>query len=489
MSLPAGYVRSGGSVFDDTGRRVFLQMAGGAPLDSSYVKSGGRIFDADGREVIVIDNMPAPVAGTADGAVIYGAGAPSNAFGKDGDTYIDTTNRRIYGPRAGGVWPGTFVAIDNAAQLPGTITGAADQQILVARPNGAVPVSSSAGGAINVDTTGTTGPGVVLYSNRGADALSRLLSVRVDHAANPFSAIYSQYKGAGHGVVIDHQGNGAASVGLNLTSTNTADTTLGIRGRENGRGTIKATHENWSGSATGDQNASVLSLRLNAPDAAGSGGANLTAAQGIFLDTEDGPTTGKLINIRQQGRERFVVGPDGDLLTGGHNLNEFHMARRASDVFSMPDTEAAGVFNLTANSAYGALAIALKDGTATGMRVCTGSTAPAGLTDFRVVAWNSAGAVVAQSANASASVTTTNQLVDVDFLTPLAYTEKTAYFIGIVFQATTLNMRGAASVAALCNARGSRTLGLARATAYATAGTIPTLASGSTGSILWAELR
>lgn len=489
MSLPAGYVRSGGRVFDAEGRRVFLQMAGGAPLDSSYVKSGGKVLDNDGREVVVIDNMPAPVAGTADGAVIFGAGAPSNAFGKDGDTYIDTTNRRIYGPRAGGVWPGTFIAIDNAAQLPGTINGGTAEQILVAKPNGAVPISSSTGGAVNIDTTGSTGPGLVLYSNRGADALSRLLSLRVDNAANIFSALYSQYKGAGHGVIIDHQGNGSSSLALNLTSTNVDDTTLGIRGRENGRGTIKATHENWSGSATGDQNASVLSLRLNAPDAAGSGGANLTAAQGIFLDTENGPTSGKLMNIRQQGVERFVLGPDGDILVGGHNVNEFHVARRCSDVFTMPDSEANGSFNLTTSTMYGALAYALKGGTATGMRICTGGTAPSGLTDVRLVVVNSAGTVVAQTANIAAAITAASALIDQDFVTPFNYTERSAYYLAVAFQGTTLNLRGISGVGALNGPRGLRTLATTRTAAYPTAGTIPTLTTGTTGSWIWAELR
>lgn len=55
MSLPAGYFRSGGHVFDGEGRRVFLPIAGGAPLDPTHVRSGGRVLDPDGREVIVLD--------------------------------------------------------------------------------------------------------------------------------------------------------------------------------------------------------------------------------------------------------------------------------------------------------------------------------------------------------------------------------------------------------------------------------------------------
>lgn len=46
----------------------------------------------------------------ADGAgstnnVLYGAGAPSNGTGNNGNFYIDTTAKDLYGPKAGGVWP------------------------------------------------------------------------------------------------------------------------------------------------------------------------------------------------------------------------------------------------------------------------------------------------------------------------------------------------------------------------------------------------
>jgi hypothetical protein len=66
VALPVGYYRSGGHVFDAEGRRVFLPIAGGAPLDPTHVRSGGRVLDPDGREVIV-----------ADGAALGGASADS----------------------------------------------------------------------------------------------------------------------------------------------------------------------------------------------------------------------------------------------------------------------------------------------------------------------------------------------------------------------------------------------------------------------------
>ena len=49
-------------------------------------------------------------AAGADGkTVLNGTGSPSG--GSDGDFFIDTTNTRIYGPKAGGSWPTTFTSL------------------------------------------------------------------------------------------------------------------------------------------------------------------------------------------------------------------------------------------------------------------------------------------------------------------------------------------------------------------------------------------
>jgi hypothetical protein len=48
----------------------------------------------------------APGANGTDGKTVrYGAGAPSNALGVDGDFYINTSTNFIYGPKAAGAWP------------------------------------------------------------------------------------------------------------------------------------------------------------------------------------------------------------------------------------------------------------------------------------------------------------------------------------------------------------------------------------------------
>lgn len=104
MTLPAGYVRSGGKVFDGEGRRVMVQMSGGAPLDPTFVKGGGKVVDADGREVVVIDNL----AGGGGGGSLPTGGSTGQVLKKnsalDGDaSWGDTAQLSNVTPTAGGV--------------------------------------------------------------------------------------------------------------------------------------------------------------------------------------------------------------------------------------------------------------------------------------------------------------------------------------------------------------------------------------------------
>ena len=104
----------------------------------------------------------------------------------------------------------------------------------------------STGGALNLDNSGSTGAGAVLYSNRGADALGRLLVVNQANPANPQHAVRIQNAGTAHTVSIFHDPAGGAgdptAEAVDIVSTNEQDTTLGVRGRETGKGTVKITH-------------------------------------------------------------------------------------------------------------------------------------------------------------------------------------------------------------------------------------------------------
>jgi hypothetical protein len=279
--------------------------------------------------------------------------------------------------------------------------------------------------------------------------------------------------------ILNNTTNDSSCEALDIVSANEADTTVGIKGVEAGRGTIKVTHMKPPSGAD-DTNASALSIRVN-----GVG----TAAQGIFLDTEDTPTTGKLVNFRQKGVERFTIGPDGDITVGGNNLNDFFLKRRASDVATMPDILAQNAFSLTAANLYGAIAYAIKAGTYTKLRICTGGTAPAGLTDLRTCVWASNGTLLQSSANVSATVTATNTMYEIALGASVALTEQQAVYLGVAWTGTTLNLRGAAQVSSLTALRGNRTFPTAIATSGYASGVPGNLnLANATGSVLWAEL-
>ncbi len=67
---------------------------------------------------------PQGASGPAGAAVLNGAGAPSNGSGANGDFYLDTTNTRLYGPKAAGAWPGGYVSLMGVPGSDATVTAA-----------------------------------------------------------------------------------------------------------------------------------------------------------------------------------------------------------------------------------------------------------------------------------------------------------------------------------------------------------------------------
>jgi len=114
----------------------------------------------------------------------------------------------------------------------------------------------------------------------------------------------------------DHVGNfhlatdgGTNNAALNVVSQNTAFSAAEITGHETGHGTLKISHVNGGPAATSDANAAAISIDLQAGTAPG------TAAQGIFLKSTTGGTTGKIINYADStGVTIFALLPDGSLL-------------------------------------------------------------------------------------------------------------------------------------------------------------------------------
>ncbi len=138
---------------------------------------------------------------------------------------------------ASGVGIGALVTTDQAAAAVFNetldVVPPADQPALRLVPSGAVPPSASIGGALNLNNTASTGAGAVLYSNRGADALGRLLLVNQGNAANPQHAVRIQNAGTAHTVSIFHDPAGGAgdptAEAVDIVSTNPSTLRWGSR--------------------------------------------------------------------------------------------------------------------------------------------------------------------------------------------------------------------------------------------------------------------
>ena len=102
---------------------------------------------------------------------------------------------------------------------------------------------------------------------------------------------------------------GANNAALNIVSANTAFSAAEVSGHETAHGTLKVSHVNPGPEPTSDANAAAISVDLQAGKAEG------TAAQGIFLKSTSGGTSGKIINyVDSSGVTLFALLPDGSLL-------------------------------------------------------------------------------------------------------------------------------------------------------------------------------
>jgi len=111
---------------------------------------------------------------------------------------------------------------------------------------------------------------------------------------------------AAHALTANLTGSGnSLSSAINAVSANSAASAVQVTGHESGRGSIKVAHLNPGPAANSDANASALSIDLQ------NGGQAGTAAQGIFIDSTTGGTTGALLNVKNNGNQLLKVVSDG----------------------------------------------------------------------------------------------------------------------------------------------------------------------------------
>jgi hypothetical protein len=102
---------------------------------------------------------------------------------------------------------------------------------------------------------------------------------------------------------------GPNNAGLNVVSANTAFSACEVSGHETGHGTLKISHVNPGPNPASDANAAAISIDLQAGRAGG------TAAQGIFLKSTTGGTSGEILHyVDSTGLTIFALLPDGSLL-------------------------------------------------------------------------------------------------------------------------------------------------------------------------------
>lgn len=103
--------------------------------------------------------------------------------------------------------------------------------------------------------------------------------------------------------------DGTNNAGLNVVSANRAFSACEVTGHESGHGTLKISHLNPGPDDASDANSAAISIDLQAGEAGG------TAAQGIFLKSTTGGSSGKIVNyVTSTGATIFALLPDGSLL-------------------------------------------------------------------------------------------------------------------------------------------------------------------------------
>lgn len=172
-------------------------------------------------------------------------------------------------------------------------------------------------------------------------------------------------------------------------------------------------------------------------------GATVTAASLIVRDNNIAHPSASVdsISLTVKGGARHANTING--VRESDDSTEF----RSSMVSTMPrQFIAASVGTITSGWEIAARARCQLAGTYTKVRFITGTTAPV-LTDFRAGVWDSAGAVLAETANASATVTAASTLYELTFSSPITLAAGQEVFLGFaVLGGTPGTYRGYAGV-------------------------------------------
>ncbi|MYW28316.1 glycerophosphodiester phosphodiesterase [Streptomyces sp. SID2119] len=146
--------------------------------------------DPSQGQYVIVPGPPGP-KGTS---ILTGVGAPSPLLGGNGDSYIDTTPSavKLYGPKAGGVWPSTSVSLGGAGGLISSVNTKTGDVVLTASDVGADPAGAA------------TAAGATAKSEAKSEALATAAATYLPRAIHTVAALTSQSL-----FYIAHRGSGA----------------------------------------------------------------------------------------------------------------------------------------------------------------------------------------------------------------------------------------------------------------------------------------
>jgi hypothetical protein len=230
-------------------------------------------------------------------------------------------------------------AISALATTGGTMSGgiAMDGNEITGLPS--LDLADDTAGSLTIGTT-TVEP---------AASITHLVDVRSGDGAVGgayFKHLPADGTATAHALNANQTATSGTGSGLNVASSNRDISAVQIRGSEDDTGTIKATHVNASGTATGDAGSAALSLDLQHGSSGG------TRAHGIFVTSTSGGTTGQLMLLRNGGGDLATVGPGGDLHVASRALGDYHPADHGLAAWAYDPASAVNTTVVTNGTVY-----------------------------------------------------------------------------------------------------------------------------------------
>lgn len=160
--------------------------------------------------------------GPAGSSLLNGSGAPAAAVGNNGDFYIRTDTTCLYGPKAGGTWPGACLSLIGPAGPAGptaSFSGLTPGAIVAAATSSSVSTPTA---AATVDSAGNITANSVTSTSTGTGNLTMQFGAA---PANPPAGNALVYADSSTGTLICHNSSGAnclpaASIPASTVQTN-----------------------------------------------------------------------------------------------------------------------------------------------------------------------------------------------------------------------------------------------------------------------------